>query len=195
MQAAAAMVAGPRLVVYRSMSEQQSTFAISGDGVSWQTVSSPCGLDRHEVVGSSPLGVLMDVCSEPVGGGWEPKAVWTSVDGAGHWTLRSRSPMYGSNLGAIGQVSDHGYPADLAMPTAQDAWMSMARDDLYETHDGGVSWTPSQIPGQFMGDAGGSAEAVFVDGQHGWAVGTGGMYRTVDGRHWIPSDVIGHVPG
>ena len=189
-----AILAGPRLILVSPFADAGPAFAVTVDGRSWHEISSPCSGSRQQL-GSSPGGILMDVCWAAVGGGWGPKAAWSSSDGGGHWSLRSRSADLGTNMTPVGTITEHGYPNEIAMPTTLDAWMSMGRNDLYETHDGGITWSASTVPGQFGGDAGGAEHVLFADTQHGWALGSGGLYRTTDGRHWSRSDILGPVPG
>jgi hypothetical protein len=191
-----AVVAGPRMVLFSPFAQVAQSFAVTRDGSSWQQLPSPCpGPDPSQQLGSSPLGVLMDVCWSGLGGGWAPKEAWSSSDGGAHWALRSRSAQFGTNVSPVGTITDRGYPSGIAMPTALDAWISMSREDLYETHDGGITWIASAVPGQFGGDAAGAEQVVFVDAQHGWALSTGGLYRTTDGRHWSRANILGPVPG
>jgi hypothetical protein len=191
-----AVVAGPRLILYSPFSGSGLSFAVTRDGSAWQQLPSPCPSPADsQQLGSSPMGVLIDVCWAGVGGGWGPKEAWSSSDGGAHWALRSRSAQVATNASPVGTITDHGYPNDIAMPTALDGWMSMGRDDLYETHDGGITWIASVVPGQFGGDAGGAEQVIFADTQHGWALSSGGLYRTTDGRHWSKANILGPVPG
>jgi len=189
-----AILAGPRLILVSPFADAGPAFAVTVDGRSWHEISSPCSGSRQQL-GSSPGGILMDVCWAAVGGGWGPKAAWSSSDGGGHWSLRSRSADLGTNMTPVGTITEHGYPNEIAMPTTLDAWMSMGRNDLYETHDGGITWSASTVPGQFGGDAGGAEHVLFADTQHGWALGSGGLYRTTDGHQWSRSNILGPVPG
>jgi photosystem II stability/assembly factor-like uncharacterized protein len=66
---------------------------------------------------------------------------------------------------------------------------------MYETHDGGVTWTASAVPGEFGGSAAGAGQVIFVDATHGWALGSVGLYRTTDGTNWTQITVLGPVPG
>lgn len=137
----------------------------------------------------------MDVCWVSVGGGEAPKAAWTSADGGAHWSLRSSSGGAVAIGARVGSIPGTGYTNDIAMPTSVDAWMSMGREDLYETHDGGATWSPSTIPGQFGGNAGGAEQVTLVDRLHGWALGPEGLYRTSDGHTWTRANILGRVPG
>lgn len=188
-----AITAGSRVILFSPFAAPPS-FALTADGKIWAQIASPCP-GPHQQLGSSPGGVLLAVCWAAVGGGWAPKEAWISSDEGAHWSLRSRSADFGNSSSLVGTITEHGYPNDIAMPTSLDAWMSMGRDDLYETHDGGITWIASAVPGQFGGDAGGAGQVIFVDGQHGWALSTGGLYRTTDGRHWSRADIIGPIPG
>jgi hypothetical protein len=189
-----ALVAGTRLILYGPSAEQPGYLAVTSDGRSWAHVPSPCGRASQQL-GFSPSGRLMDVCWAAVGGGWGPKAAWISSDGGSHWTLRSRSAGFASGSIPIGRIPQTGYPNDIAMPTALDAWMSLGREDLYETHDGGITWIASAVPGQFGGNAGGAEQVVFVDARRGWARGSEGLFRTTDGHTWSRINILGPVPG
>jgi hypothetical protein len=189
-----AVVAGARLILYEPSAEQAGYLAVTSDGRSWAHIPSPCG-GASQQLASSPSGSLIDVCWEAVGGGWGPKAAWSSMDGGSHWALRSRSADFASGASPVGRIPQTGYPNDIAMPTSLDAWMSMGREDLYETHDGGTTWSASAVPGQFAGNAGGAEQVLFVDARHGWALGSEGLFRTTDGHSWTRVNVLGPVPG
>jgi len=191
-----AMVAGSHLILSGQTSGGE--IAISPDGQSWQLADLPLACaGSADQLGASPAGTLLDVCSAEVGGGFAPKEVWTSTDWGSTWTLLSRSTNWPPPSGdaPIGQIPADGYPNDIAMPTSLDAWMSMGREDMYETHDGGVTWTASAVPGEFGGNAGGAEQVVFVDAAHGWALGGEVLYRTTDGANWTQITVLGPVPG
>ena len=189
-----ALVAGSRLLLYGPSAEQPGYLAVTSDGRSWAHVQSPCARASQQL-GSSPSGNLIDVCWEAVGGGWGPKAAWSSTDGGSHWKLKSRSAGFASGSGPVGRIPQTGYPNDIAMPTPLDGWMSLGRENLYETHDGGINWAPSAVPGQFGGNAGGAEQVIFVDAQHGWARSSGGLFRTTDGHTWSRVNILGPVPG
>ena len=112
-------------------------------------------------------------------------------------TGSSRAAQPGSRLcsGPVGRIPQTGYPNDIAMPTPLDGWMSLGRENLYETHDGGINWAPSAVPGQFGGNAGGAEQVIFVDVRHGWARSSGGLFRTTDGHTWSRVNILGPVPG
>jgi photosystem II stability/assembly factor-like uncharacterized protein len=190
-----AMVAGSHLILFGQTSGGE--IAISPDGRSWQLAALPSACVGDDQLGASPAGTLLDVCAVEVGGGFAPKEAWTSMDWGSKWTLLSRSTSWPPPSGAapIGQIPAWGYPNDIAMPTSLDAWMTMGREDMYETHDGGATWTASSVPGEFEGNAGGAGQVIFADATHGWALGAEGLYRTTDGTNWTPITVLGPVPG
>ena len=191
-----AMVAGSHLILSGPTSGGE--IAISPDGRTWELADLPSACaDSTDQLGASPAGTLLDVCAVEVGGGFAPKEAWTSTDWGSHWTLLSRSTNWAPPSGdaPIGQIPAWGYPYDIAMPTSRDAWMAMGREDMYETHDGGVTWTASAVPGEFGGSAAGAGQVIFVDATHGWALGSVGLYRTTDGTNWTQITVLGPVPG
>ena len=189
------IVAGSHLILSGPTSGGE--IAISPDGQSWQLADLPSACVGDAQLGASPAGTLLDACAIEVGGGFAPKEAWTSTDWGSHWTLLSRSTNWPPPSGEapIGQIPAYGYPNDIAMPTSLDAWMTMGREDMYETHDGGVTWTASAVPGGFAGNAGGAEQVVFADATHGWALGSEGLYRTTDGSHWTQLTVLGPDPG
>ena len=180
------MVAASHLILSGQTSGGE--IAVSPDGRSWELADLPSGCVGTDQLGASPAGTLLDVCAVEVGGGFAPKEAWTSTDWGSHWTLMSRSTSWPPSSGdvPIGQIPADGYPNDIAMPTSLDAWMSMDREDMFETHEGGVTWTASAVPGEFGGNAGGADQVVFVDATHGWALGVDSLYRTTDGNNWTP---------
>lgn len=191
-----AMVAGSHLILFGPTSGGE--FAVSPDGRTWELADLPSACaDSTDQLGASPAGTLLDVCAVEVGGGFAPKEAWASTDWGSHWTLLSRSTNWSPPSGdaPIGQIPAWGYPYDIAMPTSRDAWMAMGREDMYETHDGGVTWTASAVPGEFGGSAAGAGQVIFVDATHGWAFGAEGMYRTTDGTSWTQITVLGPLPG
>jgi hypothetical protein len=186
-----AIVSGGRLILYSPVSD---LIVSTSSGQSWARFASPCsGFDQQ--LGGSPGGILIDVCAAEIGGGMAPKESWFSDDGGSHWALRSRNGGMPFTNTTVGSVPSQGYPNDIAMPTGVDAWMSMGRADVYETHDDGVTWSATPIPGQFLGNAGGAEQVVFTDRDHGWALGPEGLWRTTNGHTWMQSNILGPVTG
>lgn len=193
------LVAGPWLVLYSDQpgvgADCFNVYAVTSNGDSWSTLTSPCPAPVDgQVFGGAPTGLLMDICMAGAATDMVPKEAWVSADGGRHWSLRSSSGLVpgGETTGNIPLI---GGSNDLAMPTSLDFWMSLWRNDLYETHDGGKTWTPSAVPGQFLGDAGGAGQVLFLDRWRGWAAGPEGLYATVDGHSWHRVNIIGPVAG
>ena len=166
-------------------------------GATWTTFAVPClGGSQNAVAAAVGTTNLMLVCWAVVGGGNAPKEAWTSADGGGHWTLDSRSAQPpDSSQPAVGRIPGSGTPTSISLPTVGVAWLSMAREDLFQTSDNAVSWAPSTVPTHFFGGGGGAEQVSFADPQHGWAFSPRGMYRTVDGgNQWLPVEILGTSP-
>ena len=67
----------------------------------------------------------------------------------------------------------------------QKAWLFPDRSGVFQTTDGGNTW--STVTGLARNGlvGGGSGNIVFVDADHGWVCEVGaGLWRTTDGVHW-----------
>jgi photosystem II stability/assembly factor-like uncharacterized protein len=96
------------------------------------------------------------------------------------------------SLPAAGGLPSGGYlapyslgHANLAVVTANLAWLFPDRDGVFETNDGGHTWRLASGLAKAGLVAGGSGNVIFVDPTHGWACETGsGLWRTSDGANW-----------
>lgn len=104
----------------------------SSDGVDWTQTSTPCltaGADHAALAAFSAHGLAL-VCGAGPSAGVEPKTVYVSLDGGGHWTQRSTT----SSLPA------GGYVGPLAAADQHTWVMGERRGTLMVTHDSGRTW-------------------------------------------------------
>jgi photosystem II stability/assembly factor-like uncharacterized protein len=154
----------------------------------WTTTQAPCAAtDNLFAISLAPDGTLWTACAGSPGTGMQLKSFDRSVDGGKTWlsvglcTLRRCPDTYllGGYLG--------GYVGGLAAVSRAAAFYVGGRSWLTGTLDRGRSW--SRIAG-FSGDASGSSEVSFLNGQDGWAIddGFGGfavLWRTTNGgQQW-----------
>jgi photosystem II stability/assembly factor-like uncharacterized protein len=167
-------------------------------GQSWVTRPDPCPtyFDDGQEIAASGTNDLWMVCASEAGGGSQAKALYRSADGGQQWTLAAaaNAPVLSGNvsLAAGGGLPVNGYVApdslgheNLAVLSAQKAWVFPDRSGVFQTTDGGTTW--STVAGLARNGlvGGGSGNIVFVDADHGWVCEVGaGLWRTTDGVHW-----------
>lgn len=142
-------------------------------GTTWQTVTQPCTFDDRMAARSD--GTVWVVCGGEPGAGQQRKQIMMSADGGAHWT-------------ALADPPSSGYVGQLALSSAATAWLATTRGPLYETHDGGRTWSATAgVVGDQVGGAGsGAIDVSFSDANHGWAATSDQIFRTTDGgQHWM----------
>jgi len=170
----------------------------ANSGRSWVTRPDPCPtyFDDGQEIAASGTDDLWMVCASEPSGGSQAKALYRSSDGGQHWTLTAaaNAPVLSGNvsLPAGGGLPADGYVSpyslghqNLAVLTPQAAWLFPDRSGVFQTTNGGATW--SAVAGLARAGlvAGGSGNVVFVDAEHGWVCEVGaGLWRTTDGVHW-----------
>lgn len=131
--------------------------------------------------------MLWLLCGNEPGTGMQGKVLYASHDDGRHWRLvaatcigEPRPPT------GCGGLPSSGYIAGVVMTTPARGWLTLERETLYGTTDGGRTWRPALPYAVASPDAGGVGPLVFVDPQHGWlAADAGRVFRTTDGgTHW-----------
>lgn len=159
-------------------------FMVTHDGGKhWNALpEAPCWdsdeFDRRSMAGKgSELWVL---CGSQPGAGSQFKILYVSPDGGQTWELRSQSWRAGQDPGPDA-ISGGGYIHSFVVASPGHAWVSLQRNTLYGTSDGGRTWHEG-IPMQGDGSVG---DVVFVDADHGWFATIGSLFRTRDaGKSW-----------
>ena len=167
-------------------------------GQSWQTRPDPCPtyFDFGEEMAASGTDDLWMVCASQPSSGSQAKAVYRSSDGGQQWTLTAaaNAPVLSGNvsLPAAGGLPLGGYVSpdslgheNLAVLTPDAAWLFPDRSGVFQTTDGGHTW--SSVSGLAKAGlvGGGNGNIVFADADHGWVCEVGaGLWRTTDGVHW-----------
>jgi photosystem II stability/assembly factor-like uncharacterized protein len=167
-------------------------------GLTWQKRPDPCppyfGLGQE--IAASGTDDLWMVCASQASSGSQAKALYRSSDGGRQWTLTAaanapvlsgnRSLPAGGGLPVAGYVSpDSLGHENLAVLTPDAAWLFPDRSGVYETTDGGATWSPVSGLTRTGLVGGGSGNIVFVDADHGWVCEVGaGLWRTTDAVHW-----------
>ncbi len=167
-------------------------------GSTWVQRVDPCPayFDFGEELAGSGTDDLWMVCASQASAGTQAKALYRSYDGGLTWALASaaNAPVLSANvvLPAGGGLPVGGYIApyslghqNFAVLSPTTAWLFPTRSQVFETTDGGSSWTPvtSLARAGFGGE--GSGSLTFLDATQGWVcqVGTG-LWRTSDGVGW-----------
>jgi photosystem II stability/assembly factor-like uncharacterized protein len=167
-------------------------------GHSWQTRPDPCPkyFASGQEIAASGTNDLWMVCASQPSGGSQAKALYRSSDGGQHWTLTAaaNAPVLSGNISlpAQGGLPIGGYVSpdslgheNLAVLTPDAAWLFPDRSGVFQTTDGGRTWTPVSGLARAGLVGGGSGNVVFVDATHGWVCEVGaGLWRTTDGVHW-----------
>ena len=167
-------------------------------GRTWVNRPDPCPafFDSGQEIAASGTDDLWMVCASEPSGGSQAKGLYRSNDGGQHWALAAaaNSPVLSGNvsLDAGGGLPVDGYVApaslgheNLAVLTETSAWLFPDRAGVFQTTDGGRTWTSVDGLAQAGLVGGGSGNIVFVDQTHGWVCEVGaGLWRTTDGVHW-----------
>jgi photosystem II stability/assembly factor-like uncharacterized protein len=167
-------------------------------GQTWIERPDPCPpyFDVGQEIAASGTEDLWMVCASQASGGAQAKALYRSSDGGQHWTLTAaaNAPVLSGNVSlmAAGGLPVTGYVSpyslgheNLAVLTPDAAWLFPDRSGVFQTTDGGHSWTPVSGLARAGLVGGGSGNIVFVDADHGWVCEVGsGLWRTTDGVHW-----------
>jgi photosystem II stability/assembly factor-like uncharacterized protein len=170
-----------------SWQPDRSSLAVTRDGGdTWLSLATPCAPetsleDRMAALDDMRIWV---VCGGQLGAGMQLKQLITSTDGGRHWTYQPNLPS-------------SGYMQSLALSASTNGlmgWLGFARGPLYMTTDGGRIWSPANLVGTQVGQAGsGVTEVIFTDARHGWAATSTGIFRTSDGGlHWtgVPAEAL-----
>jgi photosystem II stability/assembly factor-like uncharacterized protein len=167
-------------------------------GQTWVGRPDPCPryFDVGQEIAASGTDDLWMVCASEPSGGSQAKALYRSSDGGQHWALAAaaNAPVLSGNvsLPAGGDLPVGGYVSpdslgheNLAVLTPDAAWLFPDRSGVFQTTNGGHSWSTVSGLARAGLVGGGSGNIVFVDADHGWVCEVGaGLWRTVDGVHW-----------
>jgi photosystem II stability/assembly factor-like uncharacterized protein len=173
------------------------TYTADG-GQTWASRTDPCPayFDFGEQIAASGSDDLWMICASQASAGTQAKALYRSSDGGAQWGLSAaaNAPVLtgGRTLDASGGLPAGGYVTpyslgheNLAVLTPTEAWLFPDRSGVFDTTDGGRTWSadPGLAEAGLVG--GGSGNVVFVDATHGWVCEAGtGLWRTTDGKTW-----------
>lgn len=158
-----------------------SLFTTRDAGRTWQRLPDPCRLvgfvQRLAARDSHRLWLL---CAGEPSGGAQLKWLYVSQDGGLHWALTS------STQSGVRRLPSGGYVHSFAASDASHLWLALNRGTLFESADGGRSWSAAVPIERANPGGGGVGPVVFVDPRHGWfANWPHAVFRTDDGgRHW-----------
>jgi photosystem II stability/assembly factor-like uncharacterized protein len=167
-------------------------------GRTWAARPDPCPayFDVGQEIAASGTNDLWMVCASQPSTGSQAKALYRSGDGGQHWTLTAaaNAPVLSGNvsLDATGGLPTDGYVSplslghqNLAVLTSGKAWLFPERSGVFQTTDGGHTWSAVSGLDRAGLVGGGTGNIVFVDADHGWVCDVGaGLWRTTDGVHW-----------
>lgn len=154
--------------------------AATGDGgQSWQALPPhPC-TDMRITELAAHDGRLWLLCNGAAADGWMAKYLYTSADGGESWHLLAAAPL---KPGAeLDNLPTFGYPNDLAIASAERAFIALVMDTLYGTADGGTTWQPVIPQQESSPGESGVSHVLFADEQHGWALAGDMLFGTTDG--------------
>jgi photosystem II stability/assembly factor-like uncharacterized protein len=173
------------------------TYTADG-GQTWASRPDPCPsyFNDGEQIAASGTDDLWMICASQASAGTQAKALYRSSDGGAHWVLAAaaNAPVLtgGQALGAAGGLPAGGYVTpyslgheNLAVLTPTEAWLFPDRSGVFDTTDGGRTWSPVTGLAKAGLVDGGTGNVVFVDATHGWVCEAGtGLWRTTDGKNW-----------
>lgn len=115
-------------------------------GATWRKVELPDGAKPGTGVYSTDRLHGWYLSASRADGVARPAAMWTTQDGGASWL-----PLFSATSA---DMAKHGVPLDgdkllLGFATPDDGWLdivSLGSSRLLATHDGGMNWTPVQLP-------------------------------------------------
>ncbi|MCD6024826.1 MAG: hypothetical protein K0Q91_1742 [Fibrobacteria bacterium] len=137
---------------YVGGSLQGVLMSTSDAGVTWKPIQAPAAAEFHSMF-------FLD-----------SNAGWLSATGAVFHTVNGGATWSSS------QGADWGKVGSLRFLNANEGFAVDDRGGMLRTADGGASWERRQLPTTRA-----LTSVDFVDTQHGWAGGSGVLFRTVDG--------------
>jgi photosystem II stability/assembly factor-like uncharacterized protein len=170
--------------------EASALSATHDGGLTWQRLADPCvkeGGTFYEDLAAYTAGQLWLACGgEPASWALGTHWLYASRDGGRHW-----QPLASSRAEDQRRFPGH-VPAtgagvgNLVLAMARRGWIILGGYWLFETRDGGRTWT-QPIPQQRLNPGVDNlGPLLFVDAHHGWgALQPDRLFRTVDGGdHW-----------
>ena len=157
-------------------------YATSDGGAHWTSRPTPCP------VSAAPLVDFLDdrsgwlLCADEPGAGNEPKALYRTTDGGATWSELASTAA----AGTVGSLTMAGYANSLFFENGEVGYMTLARQGVLATSNGGVTWHPVFQDVVPPGDA--AAAVSFLPDGAGWLIGGQGvplLWRTADdGQTW-----------
>jgi hypothetical protein len=148
-------------------------------GAAWQRLVDPCGGLPDQQLSAASASHLWLACGSEPAGDLQAKSVYFSSDAARTWRQTTSVGLpKAASAGTLGQT---GYIVGLTAVSDQNVWLTLGRGPVEVTTDQGHTWRPAfSLPS----GSGGAEEVTFVDATHGWALTSGGLWRTSDGVRW-----------
>jgi photosystem II stability/assembly factor-like uncharacterized protein len=167
--------------------DSASLWYTGNSGASWSRRQLPCGIDAMSAeLGYAAGGVLTAVCGGEPSAGNELKTAAVSANGGLTWTVHAACIRAG--VPTCQDPLFDGYLSQLAVLSAQRAYLIGGRGPLLLTTDGGQRWRPVGTLGD---ENGGTPQVIFFGQLDGVVVGSSAstgaaeLWHTADGgRHW-----------
>ncbi|MCC7104181.1 MAG: exo-alpha-sialidase, partial [Chloroflexi bacterium] len=148
--------------------------ATDDGGASWETLDQPCGLRRFqrlEQLDAPNESELWLLCAGTYGAtAMMDTLLYVSEDGGRTWLVRAAEVKPGAPPNPETSLPTVGSPVNLEVVSSDRAFVSLRRNTLYRTQDGGLTWSPAIDLSLANPEDGGVGPVRFVDSQHGWVL-------------------------